>query len=292
MVSSLLVFTTITRFPFLLLVALAVVTVAVSHTHAVQVIDVVTEQNSNNHNHIRGWYNDRSVQTVGQIDNLILYDAVTDQPIVTLTNGMVVNTATLNVDHTTGSFNVVATIRNGVVGSVKFGYNGKNNLRIEAEAPYALCGNKGTNYYVCTFLGTGQHNLTVTSYSGSKANGTIGSIRTLSFRIVHSVPVVPTKAPTKAPVVMPTGMPVSFSKCSIPKVNIDRWSVILHQSYILTQSIGHFPTNLSFSRLRSSTQGPYQLAKTYSRLSFEFPRSTSRISGTRSREFWRLPLQL
>jgi hypothetical protein len=232
MLSSLLVFTTITRFPFQLLLALAVVTVAASHTHAVQVIDVVTEQNSNNHNHknrpvlsaIRGWYNDRSVQTVGQIDNLILYDAVTDQPIVTLTNGMVVNTATLHVDHT--SFNVVATIRNGVVGSVKFGYNGMNNLRTEAEAPYALCGNRGTNYYVCTFLGTGQHNLTVTSYSGSKANGTIGSIRTLSFRIVHSVPVAPTTAPTKAPVVMPTGMPVSFSKCSIPKVNIDRWSVI------------------------------------------------------------------
>lgn len=209
-----------------------------------RVLDVATAHQAATSG-VHGW-NGRSLQAaVGQVDQLILYDASTDQPLLTLTDGMVVNTNTRN-----GScFNVIATTISGAVGSVKFGYNGKSNVRTEKMAPYALCGNVGSSYNVCSFLTVGPpHNLTVTSYSGSKANGTIGSVRTLSFRIVNDpiipvpppltnvpskVPVsitpsthvpaskLPTNVPSKTPVsaVPTTHVPVPVS-CPIPKVKI------------------------------------------------------------------------
>jgi hypothetical protein len=153
----------------------------------------------------------RSLQTavvVGKVDNLILYNAITDSPILYLTDGMVVNIATLNMS----SFNVVATTIDGEVGSVKFGYNGKAKQRSETNPPYALCGGSGANLNVCSYLVVGQHNLTVTTYEGKRVNGTIGSIRQLSFRIVNvpsttSPTRVPTMIPTKAPIVTPTKVP-------------------------------------------------------------------------------------
>lgn len=169
----------------------------------------------------------RSLQTavVGKVDKLILYNAITDLPIFTLTEGMVVNTATLNMNN----FSVIATTVNGTVGSVRFGYNGKSNVRTETNAPYALCGGTGTNINVCTFLVVGQHNLTVTTYEGKRANGTIGSVEKLSFRIANipstmsptkaptKVPTnAPTKVPTKTPTVRPTSIPVTSTPTGTP----------------------------------------------------------------------------
>ena len=130
--------------------------------------------------HVRS-IEDRSLQTVvGKVDKLILYDAIADLPILTLTDGMVVDTATLsNVNH----FSVVATTINGTVGSVRFGYNGKSNARTELSTPYSLCGDTGTNLKECAFLVVGRHSLTVTTYEGIKANGTIVSVEKLSFQI-------------------------------------------------------------------------------------------------------------
>jgi hypothetical protein len=191
------------------------------------------------HGGIRGW-KDRTLQTVvvGQVDQLILYDAGTDQPILTLTDGMVVNSATLNVN----SFNIEATTVNGAVGSVKFGYNGNSKIRVEASAPYAMCGNSGTDFAVCTYLVVGQHTVTATSYSGTKADGTVGTTKTITFQIVNGaspplpapvmapIPapttVVVTKSPTKAPINAPVSTsPTTPDSCLIPKVSSTRWMV-------------------------------------------------------------------
>ena len=103
----------------------------------------------------------RSLQSavVGKVDKLILYNAVTDLPLFILTEGMVVNTAILNVS----TFNVIATVDDGTVGSIKFGYNGKDKHRTETKAPYTLCGGTVTDYNVCTYLVVGRHNITVTT---------------------------------------------------------------------------------------------------------------------------------
>ena len=147
---------------------------------------------------------------VGKVDQLILYNAITDLPLLTLTDGLMVNIDTLNVT----TFTVVATTTGGAVGSVKFGYNGKNNVRSEILAPYSLCGDTGQDFKVCSFLVVGQHNITVTTYEGTKVNGTIGSIEKLSFRIVNSPPtisptLVPTRLPTGEPIHTPTNAPTS-----------------------------------------------------------------------------------
>ena len=172
----------------------------------------------------------RSLQSVGQVDQFILYNAQTDQPLLTLTDGMVVNIATLNAN----TFNIVATTVNGVVGSVKFGYNGNANARIESLPPYSLCGDSNANYEVCTYLVVGSHTITATSYSGTKAGGTIGSVKTLTFQIVNNnnnTPTPPVKSPTKAPTTPPIKSPtkapttppvisptIEQGSCAIPKV--------------------------------------------------------------------------
>ena len=119
--------------------------------------------------------NDRSLQTVGTVDRLVLINAVTDLPIVNLAKDTVVNIASVNAK----SFAIEATTVGGSVGSVKFGYNGKPNFKIEGVARYAMCGNSGNNFAACSVLVVGQHNLTVTTYSGTRASGTIGSIKNL-----------------------------------------------------------------------------------------------------------------
>jgi hypothetical protein len=135
---------------------------------------------------------------VGRVDQLILYDANTDQPMLTISDGILINTAVLNVS----DFNMEATTTvNGTVGSIKFGYNGRVNYNIDKLPPYSFCRNTGTNFFPCAVLIAGQHNVTVTSYAGSNANGTIGSMKTISFRIVNNKPTQsPTKAPTNSPI--------------------------------------------------------------------------------------------
>ena len=157
--------------------------------------------------------NDRSLQTVvvGIVDELILYDATTDLPLLTLADGMVVNIATLNV--VAGSLTVVATTINGPVGSVNFGYNGKKSIKKEILPPYSLCGDTGTNFLPCPYLLVGQHNITVTTYEGTKVNGTVGSVETLVFQIVN-IPPAPTGTPLRPP-----SAPVLVASCSIPQVS-------------------------------------------------------------------------
>ena len=193
------------------------------------IVELVAAQKDSNG--IRGG-KDRALQTVvvGKIDQFVLYNAMTDQPLLTLSDGMIVNTATLNAT----SFNIEATTVDGAVGSVQFGYNGRANSRREGVAPYALCGNNGANYYACSYLVVGPHTITATSYSGSEADGTVGSVRTVSFRIVHQTP-MPTKSPTKFPIkanVITTKSPTKVQtkapltaapvSCHIPKVTSKR----------------------------------------------------------------------
>lgn len=170
-------------------------------------------------------------QSVGFVDKFLLYDSITDQPIHTLVDGDVLNLATLN----TYNFNVEVTTTGGPVGSVKFGYNGKVSFRTESELPYCFCGSQGTDLKTCSALVVGLHNITVTTYSGIKANGTVGTSQKLTFRIVNDtlqLTDVPTNSPTSnkptissssAPIFQPTTstpstIPGGPAICTTPKV--------------------------------------------------------------------------
>jgi hypothetical protein len=119
-----------------------------------------------------------------------------------LTNGTVVNLA----EQATTQFNIQAITIDGTVGSVRFGYNGEPNFRIESLPPYSFCGDGSPtgNYYTCEVLIVGQHNVSATTFSNTKATGTEGTSASISFKITNSPIAPPTKAPTKSPTKAPT----------------------------------------------------------------------------------------
>ena len=149
----------------------------------------------------------RELQALGQVDRFVLINADTNLPIIDLFSGMVINIAA----QSTSNFNVQATVvaNSGEVGSIKFGYNTQPSFRIETNAPYSFCGDGSPagNYYTCTNLNTanGQpHIVSATPYSGTKANGTMGVTKTVSFHIVN-IPLTP--APSMSPTRKPTSTP-------------------------------------------------------------------------------------
>jgi hypothetical protein len=152
----------------------------------------------------------RKLQALGQVQNLVLIDANTDTPIFSLTNGMVINTAALS----TTNFNIQAITTSGTVGSVRFSYNGQTNYKTEVNPPYAFCGDGPSvgNYKPCAVLVAGQHTVTATPFSGSKANGDQGVSLQVTFTITNAIPTKapmksPTKSPVKAPMKSPTKSP-------------------------------------------------------------------------------------
>jgi hypothetical protein len=155
-------------------------------------------------------------QSVGYVDKFLLYNSITDQPILTLADGDVINVATINAY----AFNIVVTTSGGPVGSVRFGYNGNRNYRTESISPYCLCGSQGTNLKSCAVLVVGMHSIIATTYSGIKASGAIGTSQKLSFRIVNDT-LLPTNSPTntptsKNPTIAPSSAPIIQQTTSAP----------------------------------------------------------------------------
>lgn len=110
-----------------------------------------------------------------------LINADTDQPVPgyeLLNNGAVINSASLPTTH----LNIRANTSPATVGSVRFGFDGNTNARIESGAPYALFGDVSGNYNAGT-LSTGGHTLTGTPYTNKSATGTAGTSLIISFTV-------------------------------------------------------------------------------------------------------------
>jgi hypothetical protein len=124
----------------------------------------------------------------GKITALQLYNADKDTKIVDLVNGTIVYLTSIP-GMTKPSFNINADY-NGTVRSVIYFYNGAKS-RTEAKAPYAFCGNDGTNFFSCDKLGCGNHTVSAIPYSGDRAQGEAGGAYTVTFSIVCPPPVPP-----------------------------------------------------------------------------------------------------
>lgn len=122
---------------------------------------------------------------VGIIVGLDLINADKDTKVLTLVNGTVVIVRDIP-GMTTPSFNING-IYNGAVLSAKYWY-GDTKYRLEEVAPFAFCGNSGTNFYKCDKLGCGNHTVSLVPYSGDYAQGTIGKPYSVSFSIVCASP--------------------------------------------------------------------------------------------------------
>jgi hypothetical protein len=178
---------------------------------------------------IRGWIRKTQTTPVAQIVDLFLINTDTNEQVARLVDGLIVPIGTT----VPTNFNILATVTTtGTIGSVRFGYNTTTNYQTENNAPYAFCGNPSpTTFHPCPELNAiGMHTVTATPYSGSKATGTVGAQKKVSFRIVKSwltTPIVaptatpkdPTRPPTKSPISKsPTKVPVPVPSCGIPKV--------------------------------------------------------------------------
>ncbi len=123
-------------------------------------------------------------QTGPGIAGFTLINAVTDQPMFTIQDGMIIDLTEL----ATTKVNIRADT-SGTIGSVGFDYDGATNVRIDSQAPYAVFTENVGNYSPVT-LGLGNHTLTARAFTGSSGGGSLINARSLSFQVVvgQSIP--------------------------------------------------------------------------------------------------------
>jgi hypothetical protein len=109
---------------------------------------------------------------------LRLINADTDQPILTMSDGMTLTLASLP----TRRLNVRAETSPSSVGSVRFALDGSTSYRTETIAPYALAGDDSGDYNPWT-PAVGSHTLKATPYTGASAGGTAGTSLTVRFTV-------------------------------------------------------------------------------------------------------------
>jgi hypothetical protein len=127
-----------------------------------------------------------------------LINAITNTKITDLVDGTVVYLSDI-AGMTTPAFNVKAvTNGDGRTRSMKFGIDDKPSFRIENAGPYALCANKGADYFACdiSVLGLGNHTVTATPYRFRRGRGRAGTPTKVSFAILARRG---TTAPMRAP---------------------------------------------------------------------------------------------
>ncbi|GAB3011779.1 choice-of-anchor Q domain-containing protein [Spirosoma pulveris] len=109
-----------------------------------------------------------------------LINADTDQPIRELTQGAVVNLASLPTRH----INIQAVTEPATTGSVVFALSGQQtNQNTETVMPYALFSDNQGDYQSWT-PAAGSYSLTATPYAGAGGTGAIGTPLTVSFSVL------------------------------------------------------------------------------------------------------------
>jgi Bacterial Ig-like domain len=124
--------------------------------------------------------------TVGKIRALELFNSKTDTKIMDLVNDTVVDIEKIQ-GMTSPTFNIKASVGDdGVVQSVKFGYNRIVTHRIDnGTDPFTFCSSSGTDYKRCRRLGYGTHTVTATPYAKTGGLGQAGSPYAVTFTVVN-----------------------------------------------------------------------------------------------------------
>ena len=112
------------------------------------------------------------------VSGFTLINADTDQPIGALADGAVLDLSKLP----TTNLNVLVTA-NGETRSVKIGYDDVANYRVESTAPFAVGGNKGSDFYAWN-PEPGAHTLVATPYDRTFARGDAGDAAIVRFTVV------------------------------------------------------------------------------------------------------------
>ena len=111
------------------------------------------------------------------VSGFTLFNADTDQPLGTFNDGDVVDYAQIG----TSRISIVAEA-DGSTRSVKFGYDGNSNYKVESSRAFSIAGNTGSDYSGWT-PSVGEHTLKATAYAQTGASGTAGGSKTIRFRV-------------------------------------------------------------------------------------------------------------
>ncbi|WP_159447552.1 SdrD B-like domain-containing protein [Maribacter arcticus] len=119
-----------------------------------------------------------AIPTVLSVTSFTLVNADNEQDIMTITNGMTINVATLPTLNLNIRANTTADVE-----SVQMQLTGSLSQTVtENFAPYALYGDSSGNYAAKAFV-IGNYSLTANPYSGSSLGGTLGNVLTVSFEL-------------------------------------------------------------------------------------------------------------
>ncbi len=146
------------------------------------------------------------------VTSFTLIDSKTNKPVPgyeTMVDGAVISRAALPK----GGISIRVNTNPAVVGSVRIGFAGKSNYRTETEAPYALFGGPGEDYYDGT-IANGKHTITGTPYTQAGGKGTAGESKTLTFTIAD-------EASKPAPKPEPEPAPAGDAVVSFTLMNAD-----------------------------------------------------------------------
>ena len=146
---------------------------------------------------------------VGSILALELINTETDEKVIDLFEGAVVDVESLGLSAPSFSVNAVTTDEG--IGSVEFVLDNVK-LNTENNAVYAMCGNSGLDFFKCNELGYGEYTIKAIPYSEINDEGEMGVAFEVTFSIVEKAPTetptaFPTGTPTASPTVSPTGSP-------------------------------------------------------------------------------------
>ena len=114
-------------------------------------------------------------------NGFILFDAVTDQALVTLASGGTLGDAYIGNE----SLTIAYTAPRSDVGSVRLNFNDGQWIQTENASPYALFGDKRGDYFTtkigAIFPTSGTYSIDVTLYSGRNGTGDALGTETVSF---------------------------------------------------------------------------------------------------------------
>jgi hypothetical protein len=115
------------------------------------------------------------------VESLKIINADTDTVLSDLTDGKSIDLGAIGTEH----LNIQALTLPQAVGSVRFVLD-TNAPRIENSAPYAYAGDSGTGDFNAFSFLPGEHTLSITPFSGSRASGIQGQTKVVNFSITQS----------------------------------------------------------------------------------------------------------
>jgi hypothetical protein len=118
------------------------------------------------------------------VTSFTVIDADSDQPIA----GMLMLTSgeTIDLAKTPSKrINIRANTSPSIIGSVRFGFDGNPNYRVESSAPYALASDANGDFNAWT-PSVGSHALNATPYTSAGAIGSAGATLSILFNVIDS----------------------------------------------------------------------------------------------------------